>query len=268
VVITEFGRLRNPDGNALLADDGYRLEGISGVQYAKETLEYAQMFPHWEWVTFSLGEWGTNGSLGVDAAFTGYYKSVASGQIAMPNAAPPVVELEPIELPLPPPAPEPEPIPVVFGSNDSRWLPYLAYPTGMSSVHVRHEPRVTDTNKIGQLVVGAKDVEHIPHEILTSHEQTYAESSGQRWSVIKLSTGIGWVRSDLVRLDPNPPKPVPPKPIVIDEKYINNRITHIEQLQNALDRLCQALQVFMMTLAEIDASEIDYLSDLKEGEPS
>lgn len=264
VVISEFGRLRNPHGDGLLADEGAPLEGVSGVQYAKETLEFVQMFPHWFWVIFAMGTapWGTRGSLNVDDGFIGYYKGVATRQIAMPAAHPPVVVLEPILEDLPPFPPEPENL--TPSADDMRWLPYKAFARGDRTVNIRSEPRVTATSDIGDLTVGEKSVHHIPFDILTEREQEYARISGVTWSLIKMGPILGWVQDNLVRFDPNPPNEPKPKPIVIDIKYIDVQLNRLHKQQEAIIIFREVLLGMQQTIA----SEIDYLAKLKEGTTS
>lgn len=98
VVITEVGRLANPNGTWLDPDKGYGLEGIGERDYADELVKLAVQYPKWTLVTFSRGAWGTRGSLGVGKDYENRMEEYASGAIAMPIP----LEPEPEENPIPP----------------------------------------------------------------------------------------------------------------------------------------------------------------------
>lgn len=86
VVITEYGRLANPDGTWLDPDKGYALEGINETEYADELIRLASAYPKWHFVVFSSGAWGTRGSLGVGKAYEERMEQYASGELPMPIA--------------------------------------------------------------------------------------------------------------------------------------------------------------------------------------
>lgn len=86
VVITEYGRLANPNGTWLDPDKGYALEGISEAAYADELVWLASPYKKWHFVVFSSGAWGTRGSLGVGKDYEARMEQYASGEIPMPSA--------------------------------------------------------------------------------------------------------------------------------------------------------------------------------------